>query len=80
MTCVEAHLLTSNSRNSSKRNYQGNWIGKTQSNEEIEHDQQGKEKCTGKNDLMEAKCLNCDQMDHHAQGYIEPKKILSNIS
>ena len=60
MTSAEVQLPASNSRNGSKRKDQGNWIGKTQSNEETEHSQLGKEKCARKKNLMEAKCLNCD--------------------
>jgi len=80
MTSVEVHLSTSNSWNGSKRKDQGNWIDKTWSNEETEHDKQSKEKCSRKKDLMEAKCLNYDQMGHHACDCTEPKKVLSNIS
>ena len=80
MTSVEVHLSTSNSNNSSKRKDQGNWIGKTQSKEETEYDQQDKEKYTRKKDLMEAKWITCDQMGHHACDCTEPKKVLSNIS
>jgi len=80
MTSTEVHMSTSNSRSGSKRKDQGNLISKTQSNEETEYDQQGKEKFARKKDLMEAKCLNCDQIGYHARGCIEPKKVLSDIS
>ena len=80
MISAEVHISTFNSKNGSKKKDQGNQIDKTQSNEETEHDQQGKEKCVRKKDLMEAKYLNYDQMGHHARGCTEPHKVLSNIS
>ena len=79
MAGEELQLSTSNSRNGFKRKNQGNWIGKNQSNEESEHDQQGKEKCARGKDLMQAQCLNCDQMGHNTHDCTEPMNVLSNI-
>jgi len=75
MTGAEGHMLTSNSWNGSERKDQGNWIGKAQSNEKPEHDQQGKEKYAKKKDLMQAKWPNCDKMGHHTCDCTEPKKV-----
>ena len=72
---AKVHMSTSNSRNDFKRKDPGNWIDKDQSNNKLEHDQQGKEECTKKKDLTQAKWLNCDQMGHHAHDY----KVLNNI-
>jgi len=80
MTSAEVHISTSNSRNGSKMKDYGNWTGNATPHEEPEHEQQGKEKCARKKDLMQAKCLKCDQIGHHTCGGAEPKKALSNIS
>ena len=79
-TGTKVNLSTSNSRNGPKRKSQENWTDKDGSNEEPKHDQQGKEKCARKKDLMHTKRLNYDQMGYHARDCIEPKKVLSNIS
>ena len=80
MISEEVHMSTSSSSNGFKRNDQWNWISKAQSNEGTKYDQQGKEKCAWKKDLMQAKCFNYDQMGHHARDCAEPKKVLNNIS
>jgi len=38
VTGAEVHMSTFNSRNGSKRTNPGNWIGKAQSNKDLEHD------------------------------------------
>jgi len=73
-------MSTSYSRNGSKRENQENWIGNGQSNEEPEHDQQGKEQCASKKDLMRAKCFNCDQMGHYACDCTDRRRYLTKFT
>ena len=77
MTNAEVHMPTSDSR-MVLREKPGNQINNAQSNQELEHNQQCKEKCARKMTFIYIKCLTVTK-SVYVRDWTEPKKVLGNV-